>query len=511
MIIIRRTFHSSIKSLLHFDYPYYGETGDALRDEIGAYSWGRNGSVKFVGTETPNDSVVSGTPKFGYRCLQSASTNDYVSSSGTWTLNSSGSYEVSCWVRPTASQTGNIFALFNGNTQVLALSLDSSLKLQANCATLSLSLSATSPLSLNTWHFIRLQISTAKAAVLVGGTTAAEGNISRVSVTATQARIGGFCGQVDEFAFRTTLTDTFSDAPTQGALSLTSVGGTGSGKLGSAVLTSGGQFNTQANISTISGKVCNLSSISTGKFGGFAINDEVMLINTSTGDYDFRTITAVNSSTSLTLNTNPPTGANVIVQVPHFNTLTVNAGVTMTGRYIVFRCKGNCTVNGKLITRSLSHPGRSDSLTMTHAQLIDRFLVGRGGGVWIVCGGTFSAPSSARIGSEWSGTQTPTIASGVAGSGAGYGGSTHHGSIYPGQVGRSGYFPAQNIAAAMPGREPSQPYSTSGSCVVLITKTLSVDAAAISTGGENGNSNNDGYYNTGGGTGFCYIACERMI
>ena len=291
MIIIRRTFHSSIKSLLHFDYPYYGETGDALRDEIGAYSWGRNGSVKFVGTETPNDSVVSGTPKFGYRCLQSASTNDYISSSGTWTLNSSGSYEVSCWVRPTASQTGNIFALFNGNTQVLALSLDSSLKLQANCATLSLSLSASSPLSLNTWNFIRLQLSTAKAAILVGGTTAAEGNISRVSVTATQARIGGFCGQVDEFTFRTTLTDTFSDAPTQGALSLTSVGGTGSGKLGSAVLTSGGQFNTQANISSISGKVCSLSSISTGKFGGFSPNDEVMLINTSTGDYDFRTIT----------------------------------------------------------------------------------------------------------------------------------------------------------------------------------------------------------------------------
>ena len=185
----------------------------------------------------------------------------------------------------------------------------------------------------------------------------------------------------------------------------------------------------------------------------------------------------------------------------------------MTGRYIVFRCKGNCTVNGKLITRSLSHPGRSDSLTMTHAQLIDRFLVGRGGGVWIVCGGTFSAPGSARIGSEWSGAQTPTIASGVAGSGAGYGGNTHYGVIYPGQVGRSGYSPAQNIAAAMPGREPSQPYSTSGSCVVLIAKTLSVDAAAVSTGGENGNSNNDGDYNPnqGGGTGFCYIACERMI
>jgi hypothetical protein len=65
-----RSFHKSVKSLMQFNWPYPGEPGDGLRDEIGILEWTRSGDVKFVGTELPNDGVVTDCPLFGYRCLQ---------------------------------------------------------------------------------------------------------------------------------------------------------------------------------------------------------------------------------------------------------------------------------------------------------------------------------------------------------------------------------------------------------------------------------------------------------
>jgi hypothetical protein len=66
----RRRFPSSWKSSMHFDFPYPGEPGSGLRDEVGILAWTPVGDVKFVGTELPNDAVVTGCPLFGYRCLQ---------------------------------------------------------------------------------------------------------------------------------------------------------------------------------------------------------------------------------------------------------------------------------------------------------------------------------------------------------------------------------------------------------------------------------------------------------
>ena len=63
MAFTRRKFRGNLKSLLHFDYPYYLEPGDGCRDEIGLMTWTRQGGTKFVGTEIPNDAVVVGTPK----------------------------------------------------------------------------------------------------------------------------------------------------------------------------------------------------------------------------------------------------------------------------------------------------------------------------------------------------------------------------------------------------------------------------------------------------------------
>jgi hypothetical protein len=67
----RRRFKTGWKSSMHYDFPYPGEPGRGLRDEIGILTWEAVGGVKFVGTELPNDAVVPGTPWSGYTCLQS--------------------------------------------------------------------------------------------------------------------------------------------------------------------------------------------------------------------------------------------------------------------------------------------------------------------------------------------------------------------------------------------------------------------------------------------------------
>ena len=480
-----------MKSVLHFDFPYYNETGDALRDELGVFSWTRNGSVKFVGSEYPADAIVTGTPKFGYRCLHSDNSSDYISSSGDWTISANRDFEISLWVRPIVSQAGNIFSLYNGNTQVLAISLTASNQIQTVCDTLSLNTLTTALLPLNTWTNLRFQLSGSACSLYFNNTIAAETSINRVDVAADNCRLGGFPGQVDEFISRCSISSNFSDAPMQGVFSLSGIGGYGTGRHGNAVLTSSGQFSAAAEISSISGKICTITGTITGRFGTFVDGDEVFLINTSTGAYAFHTITKAATST-ITLNS-APAKADYIVQVPNFNTLTVNAGVTLTGRYIVFRCKGNCTINGSLIT-TLHGKERTDSLQICHAELIDKFLCDMGGGLFMVCGGTFSANANAKIGAS----------EGVSG----YGGGNSN-KLW---VGWGTTVRISEGTRTKPGHSRWSYYGnsgrwySSGSCVVLIAKTLNVDENALLTGGQGG----DDVF-SGGGTGFCYIACERMI
>lgn len=111
----------------------------------------------------------------------------------------------------------------------------------------------------------------------------------------------------------------------------------------------------------------------------------------------------------------------------------------------------------------------------------------------MVCGGTFSADANAKIG---------------AGEGvSGYGGGNSN-QLWV------GWGTTTRITEGMrtrPGHSYWNPYGSagkwfsSGSCVVLIAKNLNVDENALMTGGQGGDA-----AVSGGGTGFCYIACERM-
>ena len=111
------------------------------------------------------------------------------------------------------------------------------------------------------------------------------------------------------------------------------------------------------------------------------------------------------------------------IKIPNYNTLVINSGVTINpvSGIVAFRCKGDCTLNGSIITLGMG-TARSDLFQMTHSKMIDRFLFGSGGGIFITCGGTFTAPNNARIGASWSGVGTgESISHGACG----YGGRSY--------------------------------------------------------------------------------------
>ena len=71
------------------------------------------------------------------------------------------------------------------------------------------------------------------------------------------------------------------------------------------------------------------------------------------------------------------------------------------GGIVALRINGDCIINGSILT-SVTGPFRFDIIQMTHSKLVDRFLIARGGGIFITCDGTFIAPTTARIAATWS-------------------------------------------------------------------------------------------------------------
>ena len=190
--------------------------------------------------------------------------------------------------------------------------------------------------------------------------------------------------------------------------------------------------------------------------------------------------------------------------------------------------------------------------------------------MFITCGGTFTAGSSARLGASWSGagkagapaknskggdggagyggaggsdTDSGYLGGngGVGGGGGGSDGAPGSGTTYGYDAGKpsgttGGSFLVHNDSnsgttriggtqgrtsggsgvrgggggAGGNGSNIDSKITASGASLILIAKTLKADTAAISTGGAGGLQENNGCQYGGGGTGFCYIACERM-
>ena len=535
-------FHDThIKSLLHFNYPYFGESGDGLADDIGAFSWARSGNARLAGSQSPADLILASTPKFGYRCLHTESNSDYITGSGnTLTLSQ---VEASFWLRPTSSAAGNVLLLKNGDTVILSLVLDASGKLNLSSSSLGLNFSSSESLSLNIWHYVRVQVSTSTANISINNSAGTSSAVNASSLPGfNKIQLGGLHGQIDEFVLRDILTSGLPAEPVKGSISLNSLGGFGSGSLGNVTIASNCVMCSYGLMSgETNGSAYAVNNITAGKFGSFKAGDEVMIHEQGYHSYCFRTITNI-SGNYFTFDSPIQMDVSAVIQVPHFNTLTINAGVTVSPvnapipshGIVAFRCKGDCTINGSIITSgkgqarmSPSWEATTDAKAMHHAKIPDVFVCGSGGGVFIACGGTLTASSTARIGASWSGANLGGAANGGlnAGGGAGCGGGSSKGSTgqaghvgYGGYsagtqslgapAGRNSYIPLESVSTSGTSDTNNHPYS--GASIFIITKRLRADEAAISTGGENAPVNSNPEVQ-GAGSGYCYIAAKELL
>ena len=525
--------------MLHFNYPYFGESGDGLADDTGNFSYSRSGNARLAGSQSPADLILTSTPKFGYRCLHTESSSDYITGTGsTLTLSQ---VEASFWVRPTSSAAGTVLLLKNGDTVILSLVLDASAKLNLSSSALGLNFASSESLSLNTWHFVRIQVSTSTANISVNNSVGSTSSISAETLPGFNTiQLGGLNGQIDEFVLRNDFTSGLPAEPVKGNISLNSIGGFGSGSLGNVtiaancVMSSCGLFSGEQRSNTY-----YIDNISAGKFGAFKVGDEVLIHTQGNTRYCFRTITEISGNYYTFDSALPSLSVAAVIQVPHFNTLTINSGVTISPAgtpitshgIVAFRCKNDCTINGAIITSgkgqgrmSPAWEASTQAKAMHHEKLPEVFVCGTGGGVFIACGGTLTASSTARIGASWSGANMGGAVNGGlnAGGGAGYGGGSSRQAGHVGwggysagtqslgaPTGRSSLISLENVNTATTG-DSNNTHPFSGSTVFIIAKRLRADEAAISTGGENSAVNSSPEVH-GAGAGYCYIACKELL
>lgn len=444
----RRKIDKDIISLMHFDYPYFAEPGDGMRDEAGIFTWTNNKCI-FVGTEIPVAKTVSGTPKFGYRCLESSS-SAYLqgTTSNGLSLNASNNLEIGFFIRVTASSAGNICLLMTDDTPHISISLTAERIINVNASAFNLSASS-SAITLNTWTYILIRIASNVLSIYVNGTQAASKTGGTGTFKVNRLRLGGFTGQLDEFSLRQGVsTQSVPSGPIQGRMSLNDIGGEGTGKHGSVTISNTGQsVNSYALVTGISGNTITVSDWAKGLYGEPVKGDELMLHvtrkrgtdETLIGMFDFVKILSV-SGRNIQLESKPTefdiTGAlkNYYVQailVPNYKTFTVTGSVQPVlytdakgGGITVIRSSGDVRITGSIITNQRG-PVRDDKIQMTHSTLPDRFICSRNGGVIILSGGTVTTQDTSRLGSSWDGSVKGGAGQtnrGGGNGGAGYGG-----------------------------------------------------------------------------------------
>ena len=433
---MRREFNRNFLSLLHFDFPYFAEPDDGCRDELGLLKWKRNGNVKFCGNEIPYDEQF--TPKFGYRCMKSTDSTTYLLGTGStdiFNLRMGGNYIIEMFIYPKGD--GNLFTLYSGSNAVFILKISAS-KLQLTQGSNEM-ITSSSSITLNTWQHIALKMSGkyGDAEFYINGNKDSASGSFDMLTNITSARLGGFNGYIDEFLFSTKSSVTVPSEPYKGILDFKTMGGAGNSKHGAANFSTANSnliINTCAEVKTItSNTIFTFQNTKTGTHGNFSNNDEVMLI-TREGLYSLRRIKNISGSTitldspvdEFDLNLNAAKSINVI-QVPNYSSFNLGANVTIKPcqnfGIVIFRVAGNCVINGKILTHG-TYKAREDLLQMCNAELPERFLMNTNGGVFIICGDTFTASSSARLGGDYSGESKGGVGakkSNGTNGGAGYG------------------------------------------------------------------------------------------
>ncbi len=577
----------SIKTLLHFDYPYIHEPGDGMLDEVSnwAYVFSHDTDAVLAGQSTAAD---IDTPLFGYRCIKFKNKNAFLKSSDNDLIRLllSRYFEIEfCAKFSTSASEDTLFAIsqtLNSNDYLFVLTKKNDL-LYVNNDPSGLNL------PVGQWINFRIQVN---------------GNVGKIWVISQTSKnsfdfnldawnnialilIGGYVGLLDELVVRNSLTGdpAFPEKPYHAVLDVNEIGGFGNSLLGDVTINSDCIINSYGLIKSGSNTTFVCDSITKGAYGGFEIGDEVMIHVTKKkaqdeyylGKYAFRKIINVQASTytldspinDFSLSYCAENYYVQAIKIPNFKTLTLNQNSTISplvydtrnyiGGIVAFRVKGNFTVNGNIIT-SGKGPVRDDFWQMTHGALIDRFLINKGGGIFITVGDTITTSASARIGASWDGSLTAGLGKikargtnagagyggggggdddsntaggngGVGGGGGGHDSSPGYNYSSGGNAGEndttggygfsggkietSFYGGTQGVHAGAAGNNYRSGggalgngglnTASAGACLILVANNLNVLKSAVSTGGEGGLNRS---YNPvgGGGTGMCYIA-----
>ena len=416
----------TIKSILHFDFPYFNEPNDGLTDEASQEVWAKSGSTSLAGTQIPY--ATNAEPKFGYRCAYFPNTSSYITGTNnheTFNISASGDYEIEAFVK--FSSAGNIFTFGD-----LILAVDSSGYMML------LEQTASTAFTSDTWQHILLRITQNYCTLYLDGVQVLGAEISD-DITPSSVQLGGFVGYMDEFVFRASAssgTPKIPAAPYTATFDVGLVGGFGTSSDGDVTISSNSQINSYGLINSITdAKTFSINSWNNGTYTA-SESREIMIhitapISTESADYPnvglyaFSKIASIDD-VNITLEDGITTENGFdftlsselldtyrvqIITVPHFKSLTINSGVTVTplswntttgGGIVAFRCKGDCTINGSIITHGRGAV-RYDWCQMENSKLIDRFLCAQGGGIFITCGKTFTTSENARLGASWSG------------------------------------------------------------------------------------------------------------
>lgn len=236
---------------------------------------------------------------------------------------------------------------------------------------------------------------------------------------------------------------------------------------------------------------------------GFTAGNEVFIIQTTgtgAGNYEYKTISAVNSGTQVTFTTaltNAYNGStSQMIKVPQYTTVGVSSGATLTAG------AWNGTIGGVLVFRATGTVTNAGTITMTGKG----FAGGSGGSG----GGGGNGGGGAGGGGAYNSSSSCGTASGGGGIGGGGGGAS--GGSYGGCTGGSGGSGGNNGSGGTAGSAGSTGTAESGS-VAAYTGGSNSSSASLSTmllgqggGGAKGGNGGNGGGGGGGGGGSATLA-----
>ena len=505
-----RRYFGHIKSLLHFDFPYYHTGTSSLKSSVGAWDdaspefWEYNGKAKLDGSIGRDYSVPSGSPKFGWKSLQTASSSDYIAgsnSAGTFALSPNSNSEIECFIQPVDATAGNIVAFMNGNTSVFSISRETSGKIRLTCSAWNLNALGSAEISTNSWHHLRIRITDNTAYLFVDGVQCLNAALTPGGyLNITECRIGGFNGYIDEFVFRDAIdsTNTVPSAAYKARLDISAMGGWGDGRHGTLNVKSGVKQRINAYTSIASGK-SGSSEITRTADGWHSVigtpgeGDELLILiqakgadtpDELAGRYAFRHILST-SGNNIILDSPLDDDFSLtealrdyrvyLIHIPNYSSVNIESGGQLLGQFqglCAFRCTGNVTVSGCIAPYGNSAVLKKDNVLLTPESLPDRFIMSNGGGVMAFCGGKFKVNDGGIVG------KTPEAHANSAGIGRGGKGGGNGDNILGGIM-RGGY--------ATDGTPPN--WKNHGPIILIAANQICSEASYISGGGINGTGN----------------------